>query len=493
VIRIPAPGDIYTQGEVVNVDYDCVAAGCQAWVDNDQTHLIADHGGLPTDVVGPHTFYVTDGTTTVHTDYTVAPPPDTTDPTAAIASPTEGAHYPLNAVVIARYSCSDEPGGSGLARCDGTVDNGAPVPTDVPGDQTFTVLAEDNAGNQANFDVHYTVDAPPSPTPPGGNVGELAGRLLARTHAGAVPNAPATDPAISHDGRVDRYVAYVSAASDIVTGSGDHRNVFLVSRAKPYGKNGTPWRVGRTVLASRGRSGAAANGDSWGPSLDGADSSKASCLAFVSDASNLVAADTDGRADAFLMRLGSRRLTRIAGSGAVSAVSVDGQCARIAFVAGGTLYVRNTAGGVATRVSAKGGVTDPLLSADGKSLSFARRGAVYGGPVGHGHKIGAGKNPSSDGFGRYVAFERGGRIVQGFVHGAPRVHAIANGSDPSMTSGGHFVFYAQGGDVRLNVKSKPVATCGSGTVTQVAGSPHGNYVAYACSTGEVLLGYVGPQ
>jgi hypothetical protein len=92
-----------------------------------------------------------------------------------------------------------------------------------------------------------------------------------------------------------------------------------------------------------------------------------------------------------------------------------------------------------------------------------------------------------------VAFERSGNVMQASVHGAARVHAIATGRDPSMTSGGHFVFYAQGGDVRLNVKGRPVAGCATGTVSQEAGSPHGNYVVYACSTGELYLGYVGPQ
>jgi hypothetical protein len=133
------------------------------------------------------------------------------------------------------------------------------------------------------------------------------------------------------------------------------------------------------------------------------------------------------------------------------------------------------------------------MSADGKSVSYSRNGVVYAGPVGHGRRFGAGSNPSSDGFGRYVAFERGGRIMQGFVHGAARVDAIATGRDPSMTSGGHFVFYAQGGELRLNVESRPVAGCSGGTVAQLAGSPHGNYVVYACSTGELYLGYVGPQ
>ena len=39
--------------------------------------------------------------------------------------------------------------------------------------------------------------------------------LLAHTPSGGQPNAPALDPAISKDGRMDRYAAYDSAATDI--------------------------------------------------------------------------------------------------------------------------------------------------------------------------------------------------------------------------------------------------------------------------------------
>src|SRR3954449_8223809 len=94
--------------------------------------------------------------------------------------------------------------------------------------------------------------------------------LLAHTPNGGVPNAPATDPAISGDGRIDRYAAFTSAATDIVPGSGSHRNVYVVYRARPFSLNGTPWRQGQTVLISKGRGGPA-NGDSWGAAFDGYD------------------------------------------------------------------------------------------------------------------------------------------------------------------------------------------------------------------------------
>ena len=65
--------------------------------------------------------------------------------------------------------------------------------------------------------------------------------LLAHTPSGGQPNASAQDPAISKDGRMDRYAAYDSAATDIVPGSGGYRNVYLVKRGGRITTTGTPW------------------------------------------------------------------------------------------------------------------------------------------------------------------------------------------------------------------------------------------------------------
>src|SRR3954454_24081689 len=81
--------------------------------------------------------------------------------------------------------------------------------------------------------------------------------LLAHTPSGGQPNAPAVDPAISRDGRMDRYAAYASAATDIVPGSGTFENVFMVQRSGPIGTNGNPWHIGKTPLVSRGIGGPA--------------------------------------------------------------------------------------------------------------------------------------------------------------------------------------------------------------------------------------------
>src|SRR3954464_10942597 len=144
--------------------------------------------------------------------------------------------------------------------------------------------------------------------------------LLSRTPTGIALNAPATEPALSGDSRIARYAAYVSAATNVVAGSGGFRNLYVVRRAGPWGQNGTFWHQGATMLISRGLGGQPANGDPWGASLDGYEYGTRghvrvktpNCVAFVSAASNLVPGDNNGRADVFVRRLPNGGLPRIA-------------------------------------------------------------------------------------------------------------------------------------------------------------------------------------
>jgi hypothetical protein len=319
-------------------------------------------------------------------------------------------------------------------------------------------------------------------------------QLLSRNSAGGKPNAPVFDPAISQDGRVDRYAAFSTAATDIVGGAGSVRNVFLVKRRRPWGRDGTFWRRGGTVLVSRGLGGPA-NGNSIGPSFSGDDHHGARCLAFVSAASNLVRGDRNGHADVFVARLPSLGLHRIVTPGAASAVSVDATCHTLAFVAGGTVYTHSVfGGGRAHRVSGRGGASTVDISVNGRFVVYARNGAVYRG----GHRIAAGAAPSADGFGRFVAFQRGNGIFQANQTGSPRVRQVrqvggggAHGALPSMTTGGSFVFYAAGSFVRLNTYGTTMGECPGGAVGQLQGSPHGNYDVFTCADGAAYLDFIG--
>jgi len=84
-------------------------------------------------------------------------PSDSTLPAITINTPGDDVVYFLNEVVYADYSCQDEAGGSGLASCVGTVANGEAIDTSSVGPKSFTVDAEDNAGNTASLTHNYTV------------------------------------------------------------------------------------------------------------------------------------------------------------------------------------------------------------------------------------------------------------------------------------------------------------------------------------------------
>jgi hypothetical protein len=312
-------------------------------------------------------------------------------------------------------------------------------------------------------------------------------QLLSKSAAGGTPNAPAVDPAISGDFRVSKYAGYASTATDIAAGTDGHENVYLVKRARPWSSNGSAWHVGATSLISRGLGGPA-NGDSFGPSFDGYDGATSKCMAFVSTASNLVRGDGNGRADVFVKHLPNGRLHRIPAKGPASQASIDGRCRNVAYIANGTVYLAKTSSkGRARRVSARGGASFVHIQINGRFVTYQRNGAIYRGR----HRITNGTNPSPDGYGHNIAFQRGGTIFKAQQTGGAHVRRLADGTQPSMTVGGSFVFYASGPFVRNPVYSTTMGTCPVGLAQQPQGSSHGNYDVFACSGGPVFLHYVG--
>jgi hypothetical protein len=175
--------------------------------------------------------------------------------------------------------------------------------------------------------------------------------FLLSTAKGSFPNGPSRNAAVSHDQRIARYIAYESDASNIVDGDNNNAtDVFLVIRATPFGRNGTPWKPAGTQLVSKGLGGAPANGPSYRPALDGDSHHTPHCVAFVSDASNLVPGDTNGKADGFVYDIRSQRISRVtvSSSGAQSngntlGISISGDCERVAFTSDATNLALTTA------------------------------------------------------------------------------------------------------------------------------------------------------
>ena len=183
-ISSPANGTKVKQGADVVVDFSCAdegGSGLVSCVGN-----VADGSKLDTSKLGPVSVTVTarDGAgneTVVSSTVTVV---DETAPSISIDSPVDGAAYELGEDVAADYSCADEPGGSGLDTCEGTVDDGASVDTASIGEKSFTVEATDAAGNPASKTVTYTVEDRTAPTimliaPADGGVYTLGEAVLA--------------------------------------------------------------------------------------------------------------------------------------------------------------------------------------------------------------------------------------------------------------------------------------------------------------------------
>lgn len=168
--------------------------------------------------------------------------------------------------------------------------------------------------------------------------------LFSRSVSGGIPNGVSRNGTLSHDQRIARVAAFESDASNIVNGDTNGvTDVYFIKRAAPWANNGSPWILGTTELASTGMAGQPANGPSYKPALDGSSHTKPSCLAFISEASNLVPGDTNGVADAFVRNLNNGNIKRVSVSsdgkqsnGPTFDVSADGGCERVAFTASAT-------------------------------------------------------------------------------------------------------------------------------------------------------------
>ena len=157
-VASPSQGAEYDLGQQVAASYSCAdedggsgLASC--------TGTVADGAAVDTSSVGEKSFTVNAADNAGNpasktVTYTVV---DRAAPEITISSPAEGAVYGFGDHVLADYSCADQPGGSGVATCTGTVANGDPIDTWSFGTHTFEVHATDGAGNPATKTVTYSV------------------------------------------------------------------------------------------------------------------------------------------------------------------------------------------------------------------------------------------------------------------------------------------------------------------------------------------------
>jgi hypothetical protein len=85
-----------------------------------------------------------------------APPaPEGDPPQIELRAPAQAAAIGAGATVLAKYSCMDPD--SDLVSCVGDVPSGSPIDTSSLGWKTFTVTAEDSAGNRTSVTHEYKV------------------------------------------------------------------------------------------------------------------------------------------------------------------------------------------------------------------------------------------------------------------------------------------------------------------------------------------------
>jgi Tol biopolymer transport system component len=213
---------------------------------------------------------------------------------------------------------------------------------------------------------------------PAASAGPGATFLASVATGGSAGNGRSFVPAISGDGR---FAAFYSDASNLVAGDrNDSRDVFVNDR-----------QTGETTRMSVDSSGAEANDDSFAPAI----SADGRFVTFSSAATNLVAGDTNGVDDVFVRDRQAGTTTRVsvasgseANSGSYSpSISADGRY--VAFlsdatnlVAGDTnasrdvfVFDRQTATTARASVDSAGVQADldsftPVLSADGRFVAF---------------------------------------------------------------------------------------------------------------------------
>ena len=85
---------------------------------------------------------------------------DNAPPSIRLDAPADEATFTQGQDVKAAYSCADDANGTGVQSCVGSVASGAPLDTGSPGTKSFSVEAQDNAGNRAKVSRAYAVLAP---------------------------------------------------------------------------------------------------------------------------------------------------------------------------------------------------------------------------------------------------------------------------------------------------------------------------------------------
>lgn len=168
VIQVVTPHDgaTYRQGTTVLADYSCVderggsgLASCSGPASAGQP-IDTSSAGTKAFTVAASDAAGNTAAKTVHYTVLAGPPPaDKTPPRITLRVPRDGASYAQGQRVLASFSCADPD--SPVKSCRGTTANGRAIDTRTLGRHSFSVIAQDPAGNTASKTVHYTVAKAP--------------------------------------------------------------------------------------------------------------------------------------------------------------------------------------------------------------------------------------------------------------------------------------------------------------------------------------------
>lgn len=201
-ITSPASGVQYNLQQVVSAGYSCADAAGGPGIAS-CIGPVANGAAIDTATTGQHTFTVTatslDGQSTSLTNtYMVVG-----SPTAIIASPIDGSTYNFGQVVLANYSCSDGPGGPGIASCNGPVPSGSQIDTSSAGAHTFSVTATSLDGQVATATVSYNIfTAAPTVLTEPASVTQFEGRPVSFSATATGTPLPSVQWQVSSDGGV---------------------------------------------------------------------------------------------------------------------------------------------------------------------------------------------------------------------------------------------------------------------------------------------------
>lgn len=218
------------------------------------------------------------------------------------------------------------------------------------------------------------------------------------TPSGAPGDGNSSHPAISGDNRKTRFVAFQSDATNLVGGdTNGATDIFLWSR--PSGGAGLKLGdTGQKVMGSLQRvsvasDGSQANGPSRWPSVDGSIQKGSHCVAFESDATNLVPGDTDNATDVFVrdFRAGKTYLVSRGINTPATQPDISGDCSKVAFVAGGKVLVAGVRSG---KVKTIGAGSDPDYALDGRAIAWQAGSKIMLIRDGKKVVVGPGSNPT---------------------------------------------------------------------------------------------------